>query len=359
MKHKLCLAIVVICLAAIFQIGTLEAMQYKYQDLTPEALPLGETYYFSAINDSRQIVGYYSVHNPTWGNIYQAFLWDPVKGRILLQSLGYRNSYAYGINNQGQIVGQVTQDIMTTKACLWNDPSIAPTALDDLPGGYYGGWAAAINDNGLIVGAASNSSISRACKWSPPSLQPVNLGTLANNSSASGVNNAGQIVGSSVNGTGASRACIWDAGQLTPQDLATSLPNGSSADKINNQGNVSGGTTKFGYPAGFYWDQLKNVFYFFSSPQFPVSLAGLSDSNQVVGNGMTGPFSWTPNGEQKDLNKLVVNLPKGVTISKVSAISPKKGYIVGTDSQGHVCLLTPVVASSANHLLLLESTDFK
>jgi uncharacterized membrane protein len=354
MKRKL-LLVLVMCLAMYSAMAaSLWAASYKYQDLTPQGLPAGETYSFAAINDARQIVGYYSLYNPMTGYIYQAFLWDPVKGRILLHSLGSPSSYAYGINKQGQIVGQVSSgSFMDTQACLWTDPSKAPTALG-LLSGYPSGWASAINDNGLIVGAATVSSITRACKWTPPSLQPVNLGTLANNSSASGVNNAGQIVGNSVNNMGYDRACIWNAGQLTPQDLATSLPNGSSAGKINNQGNVAGGTTNLGYTAGFYWDHIKNVFSLFSSPGYPVSLSGLSDSNQVVGRVMGGPFSWTPSGGQKDLNKLVVNLPQGVTIVSVSAISPQKGYIVGTDSRGHVCLLTPISALAGLDALLLD-----
>lgn len=62
---------------------------------------------------------------------------------------------------------------------------------------------------------------------------------------------------------------------------------------------------------------------------------------------------WTPTGARKDLSSLVANLPHGVTLSAISAIS-RKGLIAGFDSQGHPFLLTPVVASSPNNLLLLD-----
>jgi hypothetical protein len=90
------------------------------------------------------------------------------------------------------------------------------------------------------------------------------------------------------------------------------------------------------------------------------SACGISDANQVVGWRAQEDFSnptfiyWNPNKGTHDLNKLVVNLPVGVTIRTVYAISPKKGYLAGEDPRGHPCLLTPVGTSSANILLLLQ-----
>ena len=62
---------------------------------------------------------------------------------------------------------------------------------------------------------------------------------------------------------------------------------------------------------------------------------------------------WTPTGGRKDLNQLVVNLPGGVTLNNVSAISPR-GLITGFDSRGHPYLLTPLTGSTSVELLLLD-----
>ena len=124
MRKRFCLLMAVVCLAVFCLAGNLGATVYRYQDLTPSGVPAGVTYYVQAINDAKQIVGYYK-QNIGGKYVDQAFLWDPVKGSALLQSLGTNtNSYAYGINKQGQIVGMsdtgFTPGTVTYHACLWN-----------------------------------------------------------------------------------------------------------------------------------------------------------------------------------------------------------------------------------------------
>jgi probable HAF family extracellular repeat protein len=353
MKSKIWLVIVVICLAALVQASSLGATSYLYQDLNPQGAPPEATYQFAAINDAKQIVG--NIYQPA---STQAFLWAPNQGYTLLKSLGSNtNSWAFSINKQGQIVGMSVNANGYEHACLWTDPTQTPidlgSAADPNPSGAYG-----INDAGLIVGYYGNPE--HAYKWTAP-MQGTDLGTLGGTTSgATGVNNAGQIVGNAADGQG-TRACLWPPGSQSPQSLGLSAPL-SNANCINNQGNVAGYYSPSGSGAddqAFYWDHQTGTSDI--TPQlYYNAVLGISDANQVVGWAVQEGFLnqsiifWNPTKGTQDLNKMIVNLPQGVTIQELWAISPKNGYIAGTDSRGHLCLLTPGVATPASNLLLLE-----
>ena len=360
MKGKLWLIIVVICLAPIIQAGSLGATCYLYQNLNPEGAPPGGTYQFAAINDAKQIVG--NIFQVIDGNfVSQAFLWTPSKGYTLLKSLGSNtSSQAFSINKHGQIVGISVNASGYSHACLWTDPAQPPVELvspsDQNSCGAYG-----INDAGLIAGYYGNPE--RAYKWTAP-LNGTALGALGGSTSgALGVNNAGQIAGNAADAGGIIRACIWPPGSLSPQSLGLAAPL-SNANCINNQGNVAGYYSPSGSgddDQAFYWDHQTGTTITNIPPQLHYNaILGLSDANQAVGWAVEAGFTnesiifWNPIMGAQDLNKLVVNLPKGVTIKALYAISPKNGYLAGTDSGWNLCLLTPVVAPSVTNLLLLE-----
>jgi probable HAF family extracellular repeat protein len=337
--------------------GSLEAASYKFTDLQ-QGFPNDPGDLVTAINDANQIVGYYyAPFAPNGGS--QGYFYDLITGSFIwLQPLGgdYPNSYAYGINKLGQIVGSCSNTQNTVSvACVWTDPAQAPTMLSTLPN-YTSGHANAINDNGLIVGYAyNNNDTQHACKWTITAPdQPVDLGALGGSSSAaSSVNNAGQIVGWAANAQEEWQACLWNPG---PQAIDVPLW-APVATGINNLGNVVGGGQDI-LPAtyGFFWDQQTAQTQVFTQGQDRAGeAAGLSNANQVVGTWWPGPsgvFSWTPGGGLQDLNTLIVNLPPDVTVDLVNLISPK-GNILARQSNGNSCLLTPVAASPANDLLLL------
>jgi probable HAF family extracellular repeat protein len=358
MKRKAWLVIVLVCLAALVQAGSLGATSYLYRDLNPQGAPPEGSYQFAAINDAKQIVG--NIFQIIGGNfVCQAFLWTPQKGYTLLKSLGSStNSQAFSINKQGKIVGMSVNANGYEHACLWTDPAQAPTDLgsadDPNPSGAYG-----INDAGLIVGYYGNPE--HAYKWTAP-MQGTDLGTLGGSTSgATGVNNAGQIVGNAADGYGIIWACIWYPDIPSPQSLGLSAPL-SNANCINNQGNVAGyySLSGSGYDdQAFYWDHQNGISNIPNQLYYNAAL-GISDANQVVGWSAQEGFAnlttifWNPTKGTQDLNKMIINLPQGVTIQALDAISPKNGYLAGTDSRGHVSLLTPVASSAVNLLLLLE-----
>jgi probable HAF family extracellular repeat protein len=361
MKSKIWMVLLVICLAALIQAGSLGATSYLYQDLNPQSPPPGATYQFAAMNDAQQIVG--SIYQFTGGNfVAQAFLWDPNKGYTLLKSLASNtNSQAFSINKLGQIVGSSVNAHGYNHACLWTDPAQAPIELGSADDTNSSG-ATGINDAGLMVGIYSNPE--QAYKWTGP-MQGTPLGSLGGSTSgAAGVNNAGQIVGYAADEGEIVRACIWYPGIPSPHSLGLSAPL-SDAFYINNQGNVAGYYSPSGSgddDQAFYWDHQDESIVSNIPPQLYFNaVQGISDANQVVGWAAGEGFIdkaiifWNPTKGTQDLNNLVVNLPEGVTIEALYAISPKNGYIAGTDSRGHVCLLTPIATPSAiNMLLLLE-----
>jgi hypothetical protein len=246
---------------------------------------------------------------------------------------------------------------LNSHACVWTDISQNPTNLSP---NLNSACANGINDAGLIVG-----KMGHAVKWTAPTAESrVDLYSLGGNNSyssnAMSVNNAGQIVGLSDQPGGPIRACIWNSGQLTP-DILADLPLNTFALAINNQGNVAGQyfekSLQYNPCAVFYWDHLTLDLQLFIRENPGNFFNGLSDSNQLIFSFWWGVSSWTPTSGQQDLNTLVMNLPPGVTLREVNAISPQKGYIVGRDSQWKVCLLTPISAPPALpglNLLLLD-----
>ena len=258
--------------------------------------------------------------------------------------------------------------LMPHYPCVWTTPSDNPTNLfvDDATKDSN---AAGINDSGQIVGDLFfNASASvHAARWVNPPDAPINLVPLGGSTktgTGKSINNANQVAGTAKNLSNYDRACLWVPGGV-PLELVTLPPRGyfSYGNAINNQGNVVGKadyTPGFGTGHAFYWDSDTGVAQDICPTDYESDPAGISDANEVVGYvfSMTTPkspvFYWTPNGGQKDLNQMVVNLPAGVTLQTANAIS-RKGFITGWDSQGHPYLLTPIKSfPSINMLLLLD-----
>jgi len=154
----------------------------------------------------------------------------------LLDSLGGTRSWAYAINNQGQVVGASrAPDGFTSHAVVWNG-----TALTDLGAvGVGNSIAYDINNAGEIVGQQGTANGWSAIRWSQNGaiyLENHPGGT----SYASGINNSGQIVGESeLTVNGLAHASVWDKGRLTI--MPTVGGNGlGAAMKINDAGEIVG-----------------------------------------------------------------------------------------------------------------------
>lgn len=185
------------------------------QDMNPGAASNSFAY---GANGAGQIVGTSYINGETYGTIWSG------SG---VSYLGPGTS-ATSINASGQIAGGNGHAVVYDNGKL--------TDLGTLPGGN---WSAGygINDNGMVAGYGSTASGFRAFTWTADSGFSM-LGTLGGNSSyAMGINNQGQVAGNSIAADRYAHAFIATNGILT--DLGTAGSN-SYAYGINNAGAVVG-----------------------------------------------------------------------------------------------------------------------
>jgi probable HAF family extracellular repeat protein len=116
----------------------------------------------SAINDSGEVILW---GTPQGASRYQAAFWNgnPLSPVLDLGSFGSGQSFAYGLNNLGYVVGADDSD-GPWNAFVWDGTE--KTKLGTLGG--ISGTAYGINDYGVIVGYATDASCStHAVEWLP------------------------------------------------------------------------------------------------------------------------------------------------------------------------------------------------
>jgi probable HAF family extracellular repeat protein len=220
------------------------------------SLTVTNTYGYSYaydINDSGEVVGGSTYSNGN-GNEH-AFIYNPVGGMTDIGSLGGSYSTAYGINNSGHVTGYATNSNGQGRAFLWNGSGLMQD-LGTLPGGNWSyGWH--INDSDQVAGTANNAS-----GYSHPFLYDSShgmqdLGTLGGSyGEAFGVNNSGKVVGwSYTNDYYEPHAFLYDSTNGI-QDLNSLLPAGSGwmlyyARDINDTGQIVGYGVHNGYGHAF------------------------------------------------------------------------------------------------------------
>jgi probable HAF family extracellular repeat protein len=209
----------------------------------------------SAINNRGQIVGISETtvqdsgcppSKP--GKIISPVFWERGEVRALPTVAGDPDGFVQGINDQGQAVGSSgTCTSIATHAVLWeNDTAFQ---LPDL--GRDGNDAYAINDHGQVVGYVSSADGTTivASLWQNGARSAVtSLGILPGDGAAfaTGINNRGQVVGSTFNSGNWSRGFIWQDNVMT--DLNALIPRDSNlfiiaASNINERGQISGMAT--------------------------------------------------------------------------------------------------------------------
>jgi probable HAF family extracellular repeat protein len=184
------------------------------------------------INSHREIVGINSGNPSSAG-----FLWTPSGGMQDLSQLGCAYCSPSGVNDNGQIVGSITQPDGTSHAFVWSQ-TLGVSDLGTLGGANSSGHA--INNQGQVVGVSDTASgVRHAFFWSL-STGMQDLGTLPgeSNSWASAINARGQVVGFSWNpGKVHGLPFIWTE-ENGMKELGPFSPPISSADGINKAGQI-------------------------------------------------------------------------------------------------------------------------
>jgi len=249
-----------------------------------------------ALNDSGQVVGW----SRTSSRITHAFLWDAATGMRDLGALLPEGveSKALGINNSGQVVGHWWGSDFVAHAFLY-DPA---TGMGNLPGLVAGGWsyAYAINNAGQITGEALPSDIAsrgHAVLWDPAT-GLRDLGTLGGNESqARAINNRGQVVGLTQTSYGGTHAFLWDS-PTGMRDLGTlDARNTSVAVAVNDLGQVVGYSDAGDYSQhAFVWDSVTGMKDLGAFGLYYSNACGINDAGQIIGWAASaaddGPHLW-------------------------------------------------------------------
>lgn len=234
---------------------------FLWQKGQMSALPMmgGNNGQASAMNNRGQITGFAengSVDSTcppgaTNNRITLPVLWEKGKVQPLPRVGRDPDGEANGLNDQGQAIGYSGTCTAALHAVLWDKNGTA-SPLPDLGAGAN---AFGINDHGEIVGlvGSPDSPTFYAALWQNGVI--TNLGTLPGDFAAiaSGINNRGQIVGSTLdsNFNFDLHAFIWQDGVMT--DLNTLFPADSNlyatmANQINERGQIVGMATVLSGP---------------------------------------------------------------------------------------------------------------
>jgi len=213
---------------------------------------------------------------------------------------GYTSSEALGINAAGQVVGTSSDMQSQSRPFLWDDGVM--TNLGTLGGSR--GTAHGISDTGLIVGESEDSTHTmHAFLWENGAMTDLGAGV------AFAVNDQGQAVGCGYPTSPAPpcHAVLWQAGRVT--DLGTLGGRSGSAYGINNAGQVIGSSfAPDGFMHAFLW-QDGTMTDLGGLPGYQFSVAwDVNDVGQVVGSsdgqdGTTHAVLWE-HGGVRDLGNL-------------------------------------------------------
>jgi probable HAF family extracellular repeat protein len=290
-------------------VGVLYTAPNQVIRLLPPSVTQSES---RAINNPGQVAGS-SQFTP--GGPYRAFRYTPGSGIVDLDP-GSGSSSGWSINNFGTVTGGAATALTTSSAVVY--PQGAGRTFIGTLGTYSIGLG--INDLGQVVGGSRlNSGLGHAFLYTPGSGMG-DLGTLpaAPDSTAYGINNAGEVVGRS-----GDRAFLYSqAGGMV--DLNARIPSGSgwhltTASAINDLGQITGNGSINGQSHAFLLTPVETPIFTGATRFVPVAPCRLLDTRTagpaVAGGSIrrfplrSGTCNIAPDATSYSLNVTVV--PRG------------------------------------------------
>lgn len=283
----------------------------------------------------------------------------------------------YGINNSGQVVGDVIDSTRGNNFIAFVSSGGTMTTLGTLPGDYTS-EAFGINSSGQVVGESiTSSNHGSAFLYSNGTM--IDLGTLPGNSysTAYAINNSGEVVGNaSAAGNLVTHAFLYKNGTMTDLGVLAGFSY-SSAVSINASGQIVGNTS--GYGTGVY---SAEAFLYSNGTMSGLGTLGgtlsfalsINDQSQIVGysttsSGKQDAFLYSSSTGMEDLNTLYASLlvsgtgtQTGFTSFDMAADINASGQIVGlgtywngSSSVSEAFLLTQSVPEPSTWALLFLS----
>ncbi len=221
--------------------------------------------------------------------------------------------------------------------------------------GWQGSYGNGLNQAGVIVGGLSKANggneVFTAFAWKQNAGMHYLAGLSRKGSSASAVNDMGQVVGSSLTANGQTHAFLWTR-EGGAQDLGTLGGLGSAALAINNSGQVVGySETATGISHAFLWTQDAGMQDLFSLTHKTCAgcesyAEAINDSGVIVGKlgdhegARDYAFVWK-NGSAKSLGDLGgVGINGGSDATGINKSGQVVGYASVPDGSGHAFLWT-------------------
>ena len=322
------------------------------------------------VTNSGQILGVQS----TYDGPFSVVTWQGKQIADITAAAGLPGSYRYlhphTMNEAGQIVGLLDVYDYDNNAC--NPCSVAAhwtgSQLVELEPRRYdrSSYASGINGAGQIVGSTTRNAnlqdrTTRATLWQNGS--STELGTLGGrNSYAFAINDGGAIVGYSHTTDGFSRATLWQNGLI--QDLGTLGGSYSYARALNERGAIVGQARRSDgdYHAALWQNGSVTDLGAFATGPFSWSDAvAINESGAIVGTasddeGRSLATLWSK-GVISDLNTFLSSQQKaeGWLLTYASDINDK-GWIVGNayntlTDQTRAFLLTSAVPEPGSYLM--------
>jgi autotransporter-associated beta strand protein len=243
-----------------------------------------------------------------------------------------------GINDAGQTVGNTNN--FPGSSFLYSGGNYTPV---NVPGAAQGTYAFGINNAGQIVGGSEVNWVSKGFVYSNGAYVSFNVPGDNGETTPFGINNASQIVG--FFNSGNYHGFLYDNGVYTQLD-APGATQGTSAYGINDHGQIVGGVN--GGPQG--WLYSGGVYTTVSVPGASGTRPfGINNAGQIVGlydDGNGGEFGFVRSGD----TYTTIAVP-GATNTQALGIN-NNGQIVGQYSDG-----SGVYGFLANPLLDLGGFD--
>lgn len=295
----------------------------------------GENSYAYGINEGGYVVGISQILGES--TYYRAVRWSP-DGEAL--DLGFGgNSAAYDINDAGQVVGYAVTG--AARALLW-DPTTGVRDIGTLPSGTWS-IAKSINRAGQVVGYAQGASgRARAFAWTAGGGMRELAALESGDCNAQDVNDDGVVAGLCIHSVPSfelARAVVWSAsGSLLDLGTLGGTNSYSYATGVGAGGEVVGTSqTSSGAAHAFRWtleSGMRDLGTLGGSESHATSVndkGEIAGYSYLPGDAIVHPFLWTPDGGMRDLGGLEGAYNYGNTVSRVGQVAGSARTSAGFD----------------------------